>query len=230
MNGIDAEQLRVHYTDTAGNFDVGYYVGGVATWTPVVSGGTGERRSVTISIPAGATPIEIRRTSGMVYLLGLEALSPSRKGVTFNPCGNSSSLSVNLIQASAGYGILQEMAVDMIVFILGTNDAAIYLSDQEFVANLEAWITGVRARQPGVGIVLVAPPRTGNGPTNRSDLVMFRSALYALSMRRSCEFFSIYDWGSYTEMNGLGMFADGVHPGPVSARLIADRLTTTLDI
>ncbi|GAB3053986.1 SGNH/GDSL hydrolase family protein [Stenotrophomonas tumulicola] len=229
FNGVDAEQFRVHYVDTAGAFEVGYYVSGTPTWTAVVGGDTEERRSVTIDVPAGATQIEIRRTSGLVYVLGFEGLSPSRDGVTFNPCGNSGSVSANLIQASSGYDILQAMDVDLIFNILGTNDAAIYLNSTEFIQNLDTWITDVRTRLPGVGIVLVAPPRTGN--TNRSDLVMFRNALYDLAIARSCEFFSIYDeWGTYAEMNALGMFADAVHPGPAGARYIADRILHTLGI
>lgn len=235
LNNVPSKQLTVYYLDNDAVFDFGYYNAGTPTWQTVTGTNTGTIKSVMISGATAETSIfEVKRTSGTVFIYGFYAAGTAQTGVVVDACGNSGSTSTDLLNMTTETGYeytFNALNPDLILFTLGTNDAAVTFSVKTFKDNVNALIDNFRRLSPTVSIVLIAPPRTNQEATNRVSLSLFRDALYEISISKQCDFLNLHDeWQSYTKMNNLGLFADSVHPNLAGGTYIAELLTKKLGI
>ena len=229
INNITCTEVEIFYQDLDGTFQYRAYDG--ADWQTVVCGNTDTTKSVQLTGLADNTPriVEVRTTvanTGTVRFHGLYFTRSAASGAIFNKCGNSGAIAQNIAVYANQIGYYAaKLDPDVVIIILGTNDYRTGVTIADYETHLSTIIDAYRAAVPSVGVILLAPAKTNGVAT--LPLSSFRDAMSRVAANKSCEFYSLYDeFGSYTDMNALGMFADSFHLNNAGAAFNAGRLCT----
>lgn len=199
------------------------------SWTTVTEATGGALTITTITgLAAAAHTIEIDTTgnAGVVAWCGMDTRTAGAKAEVVK-IGNGGLRGIDMQTYIAGaQDILADLAPDVVICILGTNDY-IYADStvESFGAALSTLTTTARAAAPGVGLVFVAPALSPTTPV--TPLIEYRDEAYARALALGAEYLGAYDlmapyasdpalWNDSRHLNQTG--------GDVLSRLINHRL------
>lgn len=199
------------------------------SWTTVTEATGGALTITTISGLAAAThtiEIDTIGNTGVVAWCGMDTRTSGASAEVVK-LGNSGLSAIDMQSYIAGaQDILADLAPDVVICILGTND---YISADStvavFGAALDTLTATARAAAPGVGLVFVAPALSSSSPV--TPLSEYRDEAYARALALGAEYLGAYDliapyaddpalWTDSRHLNQLG--------GDVLCRLINNRL------
>ncbi|KQN46819.1 hypothetical protein ASE93_11945 [Serratia sp. Leaf50] len=218
--------ITINYWDLAGKFR---YRTDDNAWTTVTGGGTNAAKSVVISgLSLGVHSIEIDTTpndsGGVVSLLSLVSKGTGN-GVEVTKLGNGG------IRADGYKKVLpyipftaQQLDVDLLFMIIGTNDARASISFELFETSLDEWVNAWQKASPDTGIVLIVPSQ-GNATYN-IPLTSIRDATLRIAKKYNVEWFdfSAFMPDSWGKSNSLGMYYDSLHLNAVGCSHLATLL------
>lgn len=199
------------------------------SWTTVTEATGGALTITTIGgLSAASHTIEIDTTgnAGVVAWCGMDTRTAGAKAEVVK-IGNGGLRGIDMQTYIAGaQDILADLAPDVVICILGTNDY-IYVDSTvpSFGTALATLTTTARAAAPGVGLVFVAPALSPTTPV--TPLIEYRDEAYARALALGAEYLGAYDliapyasdaalWNDSRHLNQTG--------GDVLSRLINNRL------
>jgi len=226
VQNITCTEVEIFYQDLNGTFQYRAYDG--ADWQTVVCEDTDTTKSVKLTGLADNTPriVEVRTigNTGTVRLHGLYFTRSAVAGAILNKSGNSGAVAQNIAVCSSQIPYYAaKLDPDVVIIILGTNDYRTGVTISDYETHLGTVIDAYRSAVPTAAFILLAPAKTDGVAT--LPLGSFRDAMSRVAANKGCEFYSLYDeFGTYAQMNALGMFADSFHLNNAGAAFNAGRL------
>lgn len=227
------DRIRWFYRDGQGAFR--YSLDGAAAVT-VTCGNTGAVLALDLSgLSAGDHSLTITHTTTtavMRHYGGYATMGTT--GVEFSKCGNGGSYGGQWQTIAPGISsvISAAMAPDLVMVILGTNDARLSYDAEQYEAGIRALIAAWRAASPTCGFILCLPPECGPAAG--------RDALYRAYHARLAEIagdtagvdiLSLYDfWPSYAVSNAQGLWSNNLHPNLSGGNVIAGLAMKLLEV
>lgn len=229
IDNLVTTHIDIYYRQTTGTFRWRVDAG---AWTSVTGTGTNALGKVVITgLADSAHTIEIDTTgnAGTVSLYGFRATRPAVAGVELLKAGNASLDSSHLINYANSYvsGIAADIAPDLVIVALGTNDYRRSVTTTQYITALTALVTQIRAVSPMTGFLFLAPADTN--ATAVTPLTAFRDVLYEFCVTGGHEFYNHHDdWSDYDTMDSLGAWSDNLHVNSDGAYLLAKRIHSLL--
>lgn len=205
------------------------------SWVTVVDAGTSGALKITritgLTNAAHAVDIATTGNTGTVVLVGYYFSRSAVAGAEVLKIGNggTTGAQVSLYAPFMG-GIVADMAPDVVIAFLGTNDYRIAGNTLEtYLAGVAAFRDAWRAAVPDMGFIFCAPAQSdGVAVTPLADLV---AGLHGWCIAEGHEFYGMFDdWGAYAAENALAQWGDAVHVNATGAARIARALDRNFDL
>lgn len=218
-----ADRIRWYYLDGQGAFR--YSLDGGAAVT-VTCGNTGAVLALDLSgLTAGDHSLTITHTTTtavMRHFGGYATMGTT--GVEFSKCGNGGSYGGQWQTIAPGMSsvITNAMAPDLVMVILGTNDARSGYDADQYEAGLRALIAAWRAASATCGFVLCLPPECGQAVASPLYRAYHARLAKIQADTAGVEILSLYDfWPSYSVSNSQGLWSNNLHPNLSGGNAIA---------
>lgn len=225
------DRIRWFYLDGQGAFR--YSLDGAAAVT-VTCGNTGAVLALDLSgLSAGDHSLTITHTTTtavMRHFGGYATMGTT--GVEFSKCGNGGSYGGQWSTVAPQIGtIAAAMAPDLVMVILGTNDARSGYDADQYEAGIRALIAAWRAASPTCGFVLCLPPECGQAVASPLYRAYHERLRKIRSDTAGVEILSLYDfWPSYAVSNAQGMWSNNLHPNLSGGNVIAGLAMKLLEV
>lgn len=225
------DTIDIWYFQNTGNGVFTVDVGGA-----VLSGGTINTAGVsalikaTVSTGAAAAiqTLNLKRSSGAVYIVGVDCYDSTAKSLRVFNAGWSSSTSIDWTNGgSAPYAPLNAIATiapDILNINIGINDWNGGISVDDYLTNIQKIIT---AAKPTSAIILSGPMQSDPGTyASESRQNQFIDGLLSLAKTNQICFTNLTNLlgGSYVKANALGLMYDQRHGTDVCYALVANEL------
>lgn len=217
VTNIKASQIILYYFDGDGVFR--YSIDGAAP-TAVAGGGTNTIKKVTINGLANTSQtldIDTIGNAGTVSITGMY-LTSSTSGVVVNKMGNGGSYGAqHLMIQSQIPNYTSELAIDLLIINLGTNDFLQSRGTAQYIEALTTMINTYRAALPNIGVILVSPAQCN--ATGKYPLTDYRDAMRKVAIDNNVEWYGFYNdmppvW---SVGNALGAWQDSHHLSDIGA-------------
>jgi lysophospholipase L1-like esterase len=226
--------VTVSSTGTVNTMVIQYYRltnGGSFTWavdgggaTTVSTAGAAGIQTVTISGLSNATHTLVLTItaagSANVTLIGVD-LQKDGNGVRVHKCGCAGAHSQDFVDVDAAQweASLLALAPNLVVFLLGTNDATVGpISTATYGANLQTLTDRVHAVLPRADVLLL-PSADNNG----LSIANYDAAAKDAAITKSVAYLSSYaNLGDYTTADARGLYSDTTHVNAEGGRAIAN--------
>lgn len=221
---VECETFKIAYLDGDGTFR---YRVDAGSWTNVVGQETGELEWVEISGLSDAShtfEIDLTGNTGTVVLYGYIA-SRSAPGVEVHKLGNAAIDGAQILDYMdyvAPY--FEELELDAMVVILGTNDYRRSKPFSTFTDCVTGLIENARAAVPDCGVILWGVADS-DGTVVR-PITDYVTEMHRLSSELGCEFFNHHKmFGTFAEADALGMWNDSLHLNDDGGYVVSKELT-----
>lgn len=207
-------RMVIFYQDLNGVFK--YSVDG-DTETTVTCTNTSTMKSVSISLTDGLHSLNINTVgnTGTVVIHGFYCPRDDVKGIEVQKCGNAGITGEGISAYSQFIGqYVSAISPDVVIVILGTNEILQQKTVESYTTGLTNIVSQFKSINPDTGIIFVSPARCyrTSAPDGPVDGTPYRNAMYKLAQDLGVEFYNFYDdWGSYDQMNTLGVWTDTAH-------------------
>lgn len=122
-------------------------------------------------------------------------------------------------------GAAEDFIPDLILFVLGSNDARNATSSVEsFKSNVAAYLAAWKSLAPNAGVILIGP--VPNGSTiDVIPLIEYVAAAYNLAIANEFDFFNMNaSFGPYAAGSAFGLYADFLHLNNLGADVYVRQL------
>lgn len=166
--------------------------------------------------------IENPRAAGVI--LGGVNFKTFSNGVRVHKIGNGGLTARQAVAVDRQMWVDALAGLDPEVFcvLLGTNDFARDVEPDDFKVDIAELVSRVREAKPSTEIMLMSP--SDNGLSSRDyELSDYRDVLVELCIELDLRFMDFKEvLGDYETANGLGLYADAIHPNAEGGALMAD--------
>lgn len=225
--GVTVTDLSVYYYDGNGSFTVQ-----IDTNTPVtiVGGNTGTAKKYDLTgLSAVAHKVTIQSVGdGVVSILGMYGKNSAvTSGVTVSRMGNGGAIASDYLNFSSWIvPVAQDLDLDMLFVILGTNDFRLSKGLAEYKTGLVEIITKYRQATPGICICLVSPGRCNASGTPGLD--EYDQVMRELAVQYNVNFVSGYQMFPKTYDNSNGAWEDALHLSSLGAYVLTRKIKNEL--
>lgn len=223
ITGVKAATLTLYYRDTTGTFR--WQIDGGAWTTVTGTGGNGAAKSIVTGLdPDTLHTIDVDTTgnTGTATIYGIHASGID--GAEMLKMGNSSSVASQMASVSGTAEadfVLADLAPEMVVIILGTNDTSNGVSGADYGAALVAMMLDWTSHVAGSAAVLVAPPYNDRASAT-VPMTVYADAIVDIYAAEACEYLDLARlWAGFAVMDSGGAWLDDAHVSETGARLIA---------
>lgn len=207
-------RIVIFYQDLNGVFK--YSVDG-GTETTVTCTNTSTMKSVSISLTDGLHSLNINTVgnAGTVVIHGFYCPRDDVKGIEIQKCGNAG-ITGEGVSAYSDFisQYVSTLSPDVVLVILGTNEILQQKTVESYTTGLTNLVSQLKAGNSDTGIIFISPARCYRtaAPDGPVDGTPYRNAMHKLAQNLGVEFYNFYDdWGSYDQMNTLGVWTDTAH-------------------
>ena len=226
LSGWSDTAIRIFYQDTDGTFR--YRIDG-GSWTTVAGANTGDTLNINLSgLSASAHTLDIDLTgnTGTVRLYGYYLRTPATNGATVQKLGNGGLIAPDWSNYTSYISdFIASLVPDVVVLIIGTNDSNNpTVTPTSFFNSICDVIDATWATSASTGFILVAPP-VNNGDAEGPTSAELRDAMYSAAKFKGVEFLNLHDaFGTFSQMDFLGVWDDDVHLTTAGARVLTNML------
>jgi lysophospholipase L1-like esterase len=219
---------RLHYRKQVDGGTFEYRIG-TGGWTVVDTNAAAAAAVIDIT---GADDLEInvtaQGTTGVI-ILGVEAYTGDTGFVVHKLGRTGSQLSTWLaVDETAWEEAITNLAPDVIVILLGTNDMAQNVTTADYADRMDTLIARIAAADPTIDILLVSPSE--NGLSRLHSMAQYRDVLQAYAHEQTRAYIDLWRvFGAYLDASGVSlvdrdMYGDSTHPGLRGGLLIGKQL------
>lgn len=238
------EVLRVYYLEqvNGGTFTVTFAGQQAVDAVTVNTQGTASSLKY-VDIPANPDTSMSWVIGGLVAgkkyaIYGVELLNPSRSGFVYaDMARNGIKLSEwTQLDATAWKQYVSNIAPDLVLINIGTNDATALISPSVFSSDLSELYTRIKSAAPNARVILIEPNRPQVYEHTSSDVAAsYRAYTQArinfAKTTTDCYYLDVpAALGNWQDMRILGMTEDGVHPNGLGKRAIAAAILDSLNL
>ncbi|MFD3249475.1 SGNH/GDSL hydrolase family protein [Rahnella aquatilis] len=207
-------RIVIFYQDLNGSFN--YSVDG-GPETMVTGTNTSTMKSVSILLADGLHSLNINTAgnTGTVVIHGFYCPRDDVKGIEIQKCGNAG-ITGEGVSAYSNFisQYVSTLSPDVVLVILGTNEILQQKTVESYTTGLTNLVSQLKAGNSDTGIIFISPARCYRtaAPDGPVDGTPYRNAMHKLAQNLGVEFYNFYDdWGSYDQMNTLGVWTDTAH-------------------
>lgn len=229
LSNITCTRLSIYVRENGGRWR--YRADGGA-WTEVIDDAGGALKMVQISgLSDAAHTIEIDTTgnAGVVAVAGFYMARDGAAGIEISRFGDGGATALNhLGYLEAQTQVLHDEPPDLIITVLGTNDARVTTSPPStYVEYMSGLLAAARVVRPDVSVIHLIPPN--NALSVVRPTTDYRDAIYANRDTLGSAYLSLTEYYlPFSQALSLGLWDDSVHPSLRGGRMIADLLNDLL--
>ena len=229
------EQVEVHAWRRPGGGRLSIYSEGLRLGELDTQAAKTQEAFATFSLPAGAKKVELRVTSGMVRLFGVQ-FGKTQPGVMYSSLGvNGAHIGMLSTRFREDHWsrILQHVQPDLVVLNYGTNESTdMEFVDSDYEATLRTAIQRVRKALPQASLLIMSPMDRGQREMNGTiGTVPALRKVVAIQAKVAADT-KVAFFNTFQAMGGEGTMgrwylaeprmvgADLIHPMPSGAKLV----------
>ena len=209
-SGVTATDLSLFYYDGSGAFTI-TIDGGTPVTVTGANTGTAKKYDIT-GLTATAHTVTIQSLGvGVVSVFGMYGKNNSiRSGITVSRIGNGGAIASDYLNWSQWIPqTVQNIDVDLLFIILGTNDFRLSFGLDQYISGISEIITKYKTATPGICICLVSPAQSN--ATGTPALSEYDTAMRKLALDNNLNFISGYEIFPKTYDNSNGAWNDNLH-------------------